>query len=187
MVSLLMFGSTPVFWSAGLTEEVIMEEVIPVGGTLGRDAITGGPLAGKNVDVPMDDGTAANDADRVVVLSVSASPERATRPLSLTMRESVTATILEILQEIDPHGYLAEGGAPNVYYEPASFLGWNVHDAEEITVDEVLARVEAAFGWERDTPPSDLAAAYVEAAERIVTDVLRPMRGDRGILLRECA
>ena len=177
MVSLLMFGSMPVFWSEGPTDGVASG-----GGTLGREAIAGDLLTGEDGDFVSDDGAA-----RVTMLSLSASSERPVQPLSLAMRESVTATILEILQELDPHGYLAEGAAPNVYYEPASFLGWNVNEAEDITVDEVLARVEAAFGWDHDTPPPDLAAAYVEAAERIVSDVVRPMRRGRGGFMRECA
>ena len=177
MVSLLMFGSTPVFWSHSPTEGAV-----PVDATLGREAIAGDLLAGEDGDLAADD-----DAARVTTLSLSASRQRPMQPLSLAMRESVTATILEILQELDPHGYLAEGAAPNVYYEPASFLGWNVNDAEDITVDEVLARVEAAFGWDHDTPPPDLAAAYIEAAERIVADVVWPMRREQGSSRRECA
>ncbi len=178
MVSLLMFGSTPVFWSESSTEGAA-----PVGATLGHEDIAGDPLAGEDGNVlATDDG-----ATRVTALSLYASRERPVQPLSLAMRESVTATILEILQELDPHGYLAEGGAPNVYYEPASFLGWNVNEAEDITLDEVLARVEAAFGWDHDTPPPDLAGVYVEAAERIMADVVWPMRRDRRVLMRECA
>ena len=123
--------------------------------------------------------------ESVVVAEISCEPTA--QPLTLAMLESATATILEILQEIDPHGYLAEGAAPNAYSTPASFLGWNVHDVKGITSEQVLARVETAFGWDRESPPADLSAAYVEIADRIVTDVVRPLRKQLGGLMLEVA
>jgi hypothetical protein len=158
----------PAIWGFGVTDGGH--------GSYGHDAHA------DQTDVHLDHSTLDDSA---VVAEISREP--ATQSLTLGMLESATATILEILQEIDPHGYLAEGGAPNAYYTPASFLGWNVHDVKGITSEQVLARVETAFGWDRESPPADLSAAYVEIADRIVTDVVRPLRKQLGGLMLEVA